>query len=170
MEMKSKELLQVKMDLLRSRTWTVAAQSAAVGATPIAGVSAVYDIAVIKAEVNHQRKQLGIDDDSLKRIAANQGQSVEQLIENIRVQIRANKELMKLLGGDGFDSFLMRMMGGPLVTEVMEDGAKFYLPILGSIIAGGISFLSTYASLSYMLNQYEKMSAACLDIVFSEDE
>ena len=170
MEMKSKELLQVKMDFLRSRTWVVAAQSAAVGAVPIIGVSAVYDVAAIMALNDHMRKQLGIDDRSLKRIAANQGLSVDELIENIRMEIGADKTLMKMLGSANPFSALPCEMMGLAVSEIVEGSARLTLPIIGSVIGGGISFVSTYAGLSYMLNQYEKMASACLDIVFAEDE
>lgn len=175
MEMKSKELLQIKMGFLRSRLWMTAAKSAAIGTIPLPGVSAVYDVKIIREEVDHQRKQLGIDEDSLKRIAANQGMSVAGLIENIRVGIGANKELMQLLGaesGDAFDPIriIPAVMGATVLSELLEDGAKLTIPIIGSLVAGGISFTTTCASLTYMLNQYEKMASACLDIVFSEEE
>ena len=169
MEMKSKELLKIKVTLLRSRTWMAAAKSAAVGTVPIPGVTAVYDVAVIEAEVRHQRKQLGIDDENLKFIAENLGVDVDELKERIRVKIGANAELMELLSGKTLDSFLVRLMGQPLTAEALNT-AKLTLPIIGSLVAGGISFAATYASLTYMLNQYEKMAAACLDVVFSEDD
>ena len=171
MEMKSRELLKVKMGFLRSRIWVTAAKSAAVGAIPIPGVSALYDVATIKEEVNLQREQLGIDEDSLKKIAADQGMSVAGLIENIRVKIGAKKELMQVLGGEKLDPIhlLPSVMGATVMSELLEDGAKFTIPVIGSLVASGISFTMTSASLTYMLNQFEKMSEACLDIVFSED-
>ena len=172
MEMKSKELLKIKVTLLRSRTWMVAAKSAAVGTVPIPGVTAVYDVAVIEAEVRHQRKQLGIDDKNLKFIAENLGVEVDELKERIRVKIGANADMMELLSGKTLDSFLVRLMGQPLTASCAEalNTATLTLPIIGSFVAGGISFAATYASLTYMLNQYEKMAAACLDVVFSEDD
>ena len=120
MEMKSKELLKIKVTLLRSRTWMVAAKSAAVGTVPIPGVTAVYDVAVIEAEVRHQRKQLGIDDENLKFIAENLGVDVDELKERIRVKIGANADLMELLSGKTLDSFLVRLMGQPLTAEALN--------------------------------------------------
>ena len=61
-------------------------------------------------------------------------------------------------------------MGGAVLSELLEDGAKLAAPIIGSVVAGGLSYATTYASLSYVLSQYEKMAEACLDIVFSSDD
>ena len=52
-------------------------------------------------------------------------------------------------------------------TEVVEDGLKIGLPIVGSVMAAAISGGTMYITLSNSLNIYKKMSKSCLDIMKS---
>jgi len=66
----SKEMVQAKAEELRGRIWRAATTSAAVAAVPIPGVSIAFDASVALVQTKFYFKQLGLDDDSLKRYAA----------------------------------------------------------------------------------------------------
>jgi len=63
------ELVQNKVEELRSRSWKCAGLSATGAAIPVPGVSLVADLGIILCESIFYFEQLGLDSESLKRTA-----------------------------------------------------------------------------------------------------
>jgi len=65
----SREMVRMKVGELRGRIWKVATASAAVAATPVPGLSLVFDACAVKTEAEFYFTQLGLDDSSLRNHA-----------------------------------------------------------------------------------------------------
>jgi hypothetical protein len=118
-----KDVIKAKVDILRSQTWRPAITSAVIATPPIPGLSIVFDCALLVNYVIFYKKQLGLDDESLKRIA-----DIHHIpLDNLR------DELQKFLPARFFGNI------PTLVTSLFENQAfgtateevMRYLPYVG---------------------------------------
>ena len=143
----SEDTVKKKVEVLEKRIKYVAAASAAAAAVPIPGVSIVADIAMIKREVNFYISQLGIPREGSNRFSL--------LSFNTQTEVKA---LSTALGSTV-------QIGGLLATyateSVLEECFR-YVPIIGTIIAGPLSYSATYYLLSKWLREMEKIALKVL--------
>ena len=141
----STEMVEEKVKILRGRTWMVAALSAAAAVVPVPGVSMAVDTALILSEINSYHSQLRIpaieSTDFLKLSVATQGQIRE-------VCINSTQQLLAFLA--------------PYAAESGLEELTRYVPIIGSSLAGGLSFAATFHALRSFLHKVEKASLAFL--------
>lgn len=141
----STKMVEEKVKILRGRTWMVAALSAVAAVVPVPGVSMAVDTALILNEINSYRSQLRIPDidstDFLKLSVAAQGQIRE-------VSIHSTQQLLAFLA--------------PYAAESGLEELTRYVPIIGSSLAGGLSFAATFHALRSFLHKVEKASLAFL--------
>ena len=161
-----KEVIKIKVDTLRRQTWVAAGVSAAVAMPPIPGLSVTFDFALTVGFVVFYKKQLGLDDESLTRIAE---------IHHIPLDIIRN-ELEKILPAHFFTAvpdFVVSIVKRQAVSTATEEVLR-YVPYLGSAICATVSFSIILFVLRDLLNVMEQAALALIDIVtersVSDDE
>jgi len=153
----SEQMIRLKVDTLRSRIWKLAALSGAAGTVPIPGPSVVVDLSIVTAESMFYFKQLGLDNESLRRCADRHSVDYHKLTSivgsalGIRASDVVTAEAMKT-------ALLMILRTAPtLKSTSVKIGLKF-LPLIGSLIAAPLSFAGTYASLKLILDKFEQVA------------
>ncbi|MGH0142805.1 UNVERIFIED_CONTAM: hypothetical protein FKN15_016768 [Acipenser sinensis] len=123
----------------------IAAAAGGVGAIPVPGLSIACDIAILVAELLYCRKFLGLDPQSLQRLALNVGKPLEVLkaeVQNPFVFDITPQSVTKLLTSSVFGALMI------------ADDALLVIPVIGSILGGITSFGTTYMMLSNSLDQF----------------
>ena len=141
----STNIVKQKVDILRGRIWMVATASAAAAAVPVPGLSIVVDSALIFKEIIYYRSQLCLPSletsDFFKLSVATQGRIRE-------VSIQSTAQLSAFLA--------------PYAVESGIEEYVRYVPYVGSAIAGGLSFATTFSALRGCLQKVEEASLAVI--------
>uniref|UniRef100_W5K779 IRG-type G domain-containing protein n=1 Tax=Astyanax mexicanus TaxID=7994 RepID=W5K779_ASTMX len=144
----SLEINERKKKELQKDIWKLALLSATVAAVPIpivnAALSFTVDAGILVKELIKYYNVFSLDPASLQKLAARSGKSVDELKSVLKspLHTKINKDLViKLLTGS---------------TLVAVDAAAEYflgfLPGLGSIAAGSLSFAAVYFTLKHCLH------------------
>ncbi|XP_060578227.1 T-cell-specific guanine nucleotide triphosphate-binding protein 2-like [Ruditapes philippinarum] len=136
----TEDLINRKRRALRKRILIVALGSAAGGTVPMPGASLAVDTAIIMKEVDIYKQQFGINDESLKKTAS----SLKQAFDNVKGGLRTGGATVAMISH--FATTLA-------ASECAEKVTAFVLPVLGSIIAAGISYGSTVSILRSLLDE-----------------
>ncbi|KAM9299070.1 interferon-inducible GTPase 5-like [Gastrophryne carolinensis] len=136
-------VLEKKRQALKKNIKYWAGLSCAVATVPLPGLSVACDIGILIAEMKKYRKAFGLDHSSLQRLASKCGKDIRELKSVIKSPIvikEINKELVITL--------LSRVgVGGLMFAEYLVSN----IPVVGTMVAGGISFGTTYWMLSGFL-------------------
>lgn len=161
-----KDVIRAKVDLLRGQTWIAAAVSAAVATPPVPGLSVTFDFALTVGYVIFYKKQLGLDDESLTRIAE---------IHHIPLSV-LQTELQKILPAHFFTAvpdFVISLVKRQAVGTAAEEVLR-YVPYVGSAICATVSFSIILSVLRNLLNVMEEAALKLIDLVaersVSDDE
>ncbi|CAF1620624.1 unnamed protein product [Rotaria magnacalcarata] len=161
-----KEVITAKVNILRGQAWVAAAVSAAVATPPIPGLSVMFDFSLTVGFVIFYKKQLGLDDESLARIAE---------IHHIPLYILKD-ELQKILPAHFFTAvpeFVVSLVKRQAVGTAAEEVLR-YVPYVGSAICATVSFTIILSVLTNLLNVMETAALTLIDIVaersVSDDE
>ena len=162
-EADSKKIIELKAKEIALRFKWMAFVSAGFGALPIPGVSAPIDLGIFAYETIFQRKQLGIDDTTIKQRALKVGSTKEKVLHMLTERFREVKEdensslrreVLKVLStGSAAQSVSMAVGIGAQVAvmDVASTATSLALPVVGSVISGAISCGKTYYILKQML-------------------
>ncbi|KAL7877946.1 hypothetical protein SRHO_G00045890 [Serrasalmus rhombeus] len=144
----SLEINERKKKALQKNIWKLALLSAAVAAVPIPIANAVLsvsvDVMILVVELKKYYNAFSVDPASLQRLADRSGRSVDELKAVMKSPLHAeiNKDLViKLLAG--------------CAVGALEAAAEFGLgliPVVGSLVAGPLSFATVYLTLKSCLN------------------
>ena len=151
----SEKMVQIKVKELRRRIWITAALSGFIAAVPIPGLSVAIDIALTAEETHFYFTQLGLNTESLQRYAKSSSVDYDTLegIVDSALGIKAvGVNVIKWL-----PAILARLLPSAAATAV-EETAKAFLPIIGSLIAVPLSFGATYLTLKVILDKLEKVA------------
>ena len=124
----------------------VAAISAAGAVVPLPGVSIVVDLTILTKEMNFYKSQLGLPDENsyeFKTLTPENQEKVRKFCVTSAIQI-AN------------------LLEAYAASSAVEEATR-YIPIVGSLIAGSISFSSTYYFLHECLKDLEETAMVFLD-------
>ena len=143
----STEMLKRKVEVLKGRIWMVASASAAAATVPIPGLSTAVDVALIIKEITLYRCQLGLPKEGTEEFA--------NLHVNTQNKIR-NVNLLTTTAHVG--AFLT----AHAAESTVEEFARF-IPLIGPVVAGGISFGATFCGLKYCLEKVEEAALSVLD-------
>ena len=133
----SPEIIRTKVDTLKQRTWKAAFKSATIGAIPLPAVSAVYDANLIIDEINMYRTTLGLPKEWSEEFTKLHSATIETTAK------------------------LTALLASYVVSSVAEEYVRF-IPLIGTGIAGGISFATTLAFLRYYLKKGEDAALLAL--------
>ncbi|CAF0858128.1 unnamed protein product [Adineta steineri] len=176
-------IIRKKVDVLRSRIWMFALGGGLGGAIPIPGVSVIADQAMVKAALYIYKENLGLDDESLKKLAASSNVAFQAIIkklissavysayfigsESTKYVIAHGSEdtlktVTKHLIGDGSEEIL-KAVTKHLIGDGSEQTLKVLLkevtkvsPIIGTVVGSSLGFGATYYQLHQMLNDLEQ--------------
>ncbi|XP_066543056.1 interferon-inducible GTPase 5-like [Hoplias malabaricus] len=143
------EINRRKKNALKKDIWKLALLSASVAAIPIplvnATLSIAVDVVILVKELIRYYNAFGVDPASLLRLSERSGKPVEELRAVLKSPLHAeiNKDLIiKLLAGS--------------TVGVAEAAAEYWvglIPIIGSVISGGLSFATLYLMLNKCLSE-----------------
>ncbi|XP_069803210.1 interferon-inducible GTPase 5-like [Dendropsophus ebraccatus] len=144
-------ILEKKREALRKEIWKWSFVSCAV-AVPYTGHKFLTcDIAILVTSMIRIQKAFGLDKLSLVKLANKSGKDVSELKSVVKSPLDINKELLTTL--------LARGKTGTL--KKVEYVASF-IPILGTMTAGGILFGTTYRTLCDFLKEMAEDAARVL--------
>ncbi|XP_052465383.1 interferon-inducible GTPase 5 [Carassius gibelio] len=140
----TQEINEKKKKVLEENIGKVALLSALVATVPVPGLSAAVDLAIVTREIETYYSVFGLDDPSLQMLCERSGKTIEEL-----------KSLMKspLIGGINPASILSLASAESLV--VSANTVKYVvslIPLLGSVVAGGLSYMTVSRMLKRALN------------------
>ena len=126
----------------------IAACSGAGGMIPVPGLSVAIDIGLLTSEVKFYKSQLGLPDENSYEFKS----MTPEIQRKIRkFYVTSGVQIVQLIAGYG-------------VSSTVEEFARF-IPFLGGVIAGSISFSSTYYFLDCCLNDMEKTAEEFLKVL-----
>lgn len=151
----SKEMVQRKVKVLRDGIWATAMLSACVATVPVPGLSIIADLGLVLAQSMIYFRQLGLDQESLKKTATIMKCDVALLSEIV------SKDWQRWLTVQGIKDLVFQI---PMVAEatLAEEGAR-YIPLLGSMVAAPVSFMTTYKILNAILSKMEELALAVME-------
>ncbi|MBN3295607.1 IIGP5 GTPase, partial [Amia calva] len=132
------EINQRKRQALLADVWKLATLSCAVAMVPIPGLSVVVDVGILVKELRRYYEAFGLDEESLNSLAERVGKEM------------INSPLNKEISADVVIKMLTKAAGAGLM--VVEYCAST-IPVFGSMVAGGISFGTTYYMLKSCLDE-----------------
>ena len=179
----SKEAIDFKVEKLKARLWKIAVVSGGVAAIPVPGVSLLVDVPMIKIEMEFHKKQLGIDQKTLAKRAFLMSTTASQFVD--AVIDRFSKGSSSGSWSNGLKSkFIKSFMSNAsdipsyaneitkvasvgasvAISEAMESGLKFAIPVVGSVFAAAISGSTTYSMLYANLIMSQEFALSAYDI------
>ncbi|XP_069598602.1 interferon-inducible GTPase 5-like isoform X2 [Ranitomeya imitator] len=153
----SKQIIEKKCMALKKEIWMLALASAGVAAIPIPGLSVVCDVAILITALKNYLKAFGLNERSLENLAKKFGKNVNDLrsvITSPLVTQTINTELILAL--------LTKCASELMIIEELVS----FIPVVGSIAAGGISFATTFKMLNISLQEIAEVAMRVLEKAF----
>ena len=145
----SKDVLQRKVEILKGRMWIVAAASTAVATAPVPGLSFAVDIALVLNEVKEYIVQLGIPKKGSGKFSV--------------LSVATQGDVTRIYVNFATISGITKMFEQEAATENVAVELARFIPIVGSAIAGGLSFVCTNFILRHSLKKIEEVALAVLE-------
>ena len=133
----STKMLNEKVEILRSRIWKVAALSSGVAAIPLPGLSIAFDIGLMINEISRYRSMLGIPEEGTTAFSMLKA-PLQQCIRETCTNVTSTKGIQALLSG--------------FAAEHAVEEVSRWIPFVGTMLAGCMSFVCTYKCLDYCLS------------------
>ena len=138
--------MKLSLSLISGRIWKIATLSLGGAIIPVPGVSIAADLTLLTLEMKFYRSQLGLPEEN----------SPEFLSMTIENQAKIRQFCITSAAQ------VARYLAPYAASSAVEEVAR-YIPILGSAIAGSISFSSTYYFLRRCLDELERAAMDYLD-------
>ncbi|CAM4636858.1 unnamed protein product [Leuciscus chuanchicus] len=138
------EINDKKKKALEENIGKVALMSAFIATVPVPGLSVAVDLVIIKREIETYYNTFGLDDPSLQKLCETSGKTIEELKSQMKSPLRFGinpASILSLLGA----AFLV---GAENTIEYVVS----LIPILGSVVAGGMSYMTVSTMLKRALN------------------
>ncbi|XP_073714540.1 interferon-inducible GTPase 5-like isoform X1 [Misgurnus anguillicaudatus] len=135
------EVNEKKKKALKKHIVKVALVSGGVAAVPVPGLSIAVDLGILAYEINKYCSTFGLDKKSLKKLCEQSGQSLKT-IESLITSVWYKGSITGMI-------LTQLRLAALFVTGEVAERIFSIIPIIGSVVAGGISFVTVY----YMLNK-----------------
>ncbi|XP_045188062.1 T-cell-specific guanine nucleotide triphosphate-binding protein 2-like [Mercenaria mercenaria] len=152
----AKGVMQQKRRALQKRVWIIALMSGLENACHIYGLSFYLDLEPVIAEVQEYRRQFGLDDASILKIA----RSLDTTVESLKKASAFKTNYSQLADGG-----LLNQYKTLSVYDVADGITQSFSPILGGLISGNSSFGSTYYVLNRLLDMMETDALRMIEYV-----
>lgn len=140
----TQEINEKKKEALEQNIGKVAFLSACVAAVPIPGLSVAVDLAIVANEIEIYYSTFGLDDPSLQMLCKKSGKTIEEFKDLMKSPLRGGitpTSLLSLVGA-------VSIVGAESTVEYIVS----LVPILGTVVAGGLSYLTVSTMLRRALN------------------
>ncbi|XP_056335745.1 interferon-inducible GTPase 5 [Danio aesculapii] len=140
----TQKINEKKKEALEQNIGKVAFLSACVATVPIPGLSVAVDLAIVAREIEIYYSTFGLDDPSLQMLCERSGKTIEEF-----------KSLMKSPLRGGINPASLLSLVGAVSVVGAESTVEYILslvPILGTVVAGGLSYLTVSTMLRRALN------------------
>ncbi|RXN05417.1 interferon-inducible GTPase 5-like protein [Labeo rohita] len=138
------EINEKKKKALEKDIAMVAILSACMAAIPLPGLSIAVDLAIIAVEIQKYRIAFGLDKQSLVKLCEKYGKRIETVEDQIKsawYKGICTGSLITILKQVSF-----------LATEEAVESAVRFVPFLGTVVAGAMSFWAVSSTLKSALN------------------
>ncbi|XP_056597490.1 interferon-inducible GTPase 5-like [Triplophysa dalaica] len=139
------EINERKKKALEENIPRVALLSAGIATIPIPGLSIFVDLAIVNNEIEKYYSVFGLDDPSLQMLCERSGKTIEEL-----------KNVMKSSLHLGINPTALISFLGAASLYVSENAIEYVcslIPVLGTVVAGGMSYLTISKMLKKALNE-----------------
>ncbi|XP_048339064.1 interferon-inducible GTPase 5-like [Sphaerodactylus townsendi] len=145
----SKEVLKKKRAAMEDYIKKAAWLSCTVRAVPVPGLSVVCDVAILVRSMIYILEVFGLDEESLNRLAKRVGKSVDVL----KSAIKKSPLPSQITTG-----FVISMLSKSVIcgTLMVVETVLDFVPVLGSITGGPLSFGTTFYFLKKFLHDAEE--------------
>ncbi|XP_054854907.1 uncharacterized protein LOC129342974 [Eublepharis macularius] len=145
----SREVLEKKKAAMETLIWKVALVSCGIGAIPVPGLSLACDIGILVGTMIHFCKVFGLDEDCLCRLASRVGKPIDELKSAVKKAPMASQVTTE---------FVIDLMTKSLVCGAVMavEFALDFVPVLGSLTGGALSFVTTFYLLKSFLHDVEE--------------
>ncbi|XP_039368527.1 interferon-inducible GTPase 5-like [Mauremys reevesii] len=141
----SAKILEKKKAELQEHISKVALLSCAIGALPFPGLSLICDVGILVVHMERYCLAFGLDEESLTRLAQQVDKPVAELKSAIKKSPLASAITKKFI----LTVLSRSLCGALMVVELILN----FVPVLGSLAGGGISFVTTYYMLQSFLDE-----------------
>ncbi|XP_077192971.1 interferon-inducible GTPase 5-like [Paroedura picta] len=141
----SREILEKKEAAMEAHIWKIALASCAAGVVPVPGLSLACDLSLLVGALLRFYKAFGLNEDSLRRTAKQVGKDYQVLKSAVKKSPMSNEITPEFVAGLMAKSLIC---GTLMVIELVFN----LVPVLGSLVGGASSFVTTF----YMLKNFLK--------------
>ena len=152
----AKGVMHQKRRALQKRVWIIALMSGLEDACHISVLKLYLDLDPVIAEVQEYRRQFGLDEASILKIA----RSLDTTVESLKHASAFKTNYSQLADGG-----LMNQYKTLSVYDVADGITKSFSPILGGLVGPQSSFGSTYHVLNRLLDMMETDSLRMIEYV-----
>ncbi|XP_054854905.1 interferon-inducible GTPase 5-like [Eublepharis macularius] len=145
----SRDVLKKKKAAMESLIWKVSLVSCGIGAIPVPGLSLVCDIGILVATMRYFCKVFGLDEDSLRRLASRVRKPLSMLRSAIKKSPMASQVTTEFVT----DLLTKSLVCGAVMAA---EFALDFVPVLGSLTGGALSFVTTFYILKSFLHDVEE--------------
>ncbi|XP_039905630.1 interferon-inducible GTPase 5-like [Simochromis diagramma] len=142
----NEEIINKKKEAFQSRIKYYSTLSAAVAAVPVPGLSVNVDLSMMLSVVTDYVAGFGLNKQSLEKLAASSGVSYNDLCAVIKSEL-AKEKITK----EFFMKMFISVAGIAALMAAEKVSRKIFIIVTAASM--GISFTTTYLTLSYFLNQ-----------------
>lgn len=138
------EINEKKKKVLEENIGKVALLSALVATVPVPGLSVAVDLAIVTREIETYYSVFGLDDPSLQKLCERSGKTIDEF-----------KSLMKSPLSGGINPASILSLVGATSLVLAENALEYVvslIPLLGSVAAGGMSYMTVSEMLKRALN------------------
>ncbi|KAK9958118.1 hypothetical protein ABG768_012292 [Culter alburnus] len=138
------EINEKKKKALEANIGKVALQSALVATVPLPGLSYAVDLVLVKKEIEMYYNTFGLDDPSLQKLCDKSGKTIEEMKSRMKSPLRF-----------GIDKASILSLLGDASVFVAENAVEYVaslIPLLGTVVAGGMSYMTVSRMLKRALN------------------
>jgi predicted GTPase len=152
----AKGVMHQKRRALQKRVWIIALMSGLENACHIYGLSFYLDLDPVIAEVQEYRRQFGLDEASILKIA----RTLDTTVESLKHASAFKTNYSQLADGG-----LLSQYKTLSVYDVADGITQSFSPILGGLIGSNTSFGSTYHVLNRLLDMMETDALRMIEYV-----
>ena len=172
----SEKMIAMKVEQLQARIKWLTAVSAAGGAVPIPGFSALLDIPLVLRELEFQRRQLQIDEATMQKHAETFGPEFkDQLRASFKETVKlyvvgfTAESLMKLVAVSAGPAGLGLASHAKMVASEVAQSTLVMIPIVGLIVGStagaALSAAITYRQLTTALQAHKEIALNTTQVV-----
>ncbi len=137
------EINEKKKKALEENIGKVSLLSALLATVPLPGLSFLADLAIVTKEIETYYSVFGLDDPSLQKLCESSGKTIEEF-----------KSLMKSPLSGGINTAAILSLAGAASLFMVENTVEYVVslvPLLGSLVAGGMSYMTVSTMLKKAL-------------------